>query len=252
MATVTRLDPRQELGLEREAIPRHIAIIMDGNGRWARQRGRPRIEGHIHGTVAVREIVTHCARLGIGALTLYSFSVDNWKRPKHEVDALMALYAEHLVRERQDIMEHDIRLRSIGRRQELPAAVVRELEITEAQSRGNKGMTLCLALNYGARTELVDAVRRISERVLRGELAPTAIDETVISESLYTWGIEDPDLVVRTAGELRLSNFLLWQISYAELYSSPVLWPDFRAADLNEAIRSFAARERRYGGLVQS
>jgi len=249
MATTTALDPQQVLGLPRSALPRHIAIIMDGNGRWAAQRGLERIEGHRAGAKSVREVVTHCGRLGIGCLTLYSFSVENWKRPKEEVEALMTLCAYHLVAERQEIMENNVRLRQIGHRDELPEDVRRELETTERLSRDNTGLTVCLALNYGARTEMVDAVRRLARRVQDGELAVDDVDEGAISAALDTAGLPDPDLVVRTAGEMRLSNFLLWQISYAELYVTPVLWPEFRAEHLYDAIRTYARRERRYGDV---
>ncbi len=249
MPTQPPLDPVQVLGLPREALPRHIAIIMDGNGRWARQQGLPRIEGHRRAATAVRETVTHSARLGIQCLTLYSFSLENWKRPRLEVEGLMALYAEYLASERQEIMDNDIRVRQVGRREGLPEAVLRQLDLTEQASRQNRGLLLCLALNYGSRAEIVDAVRGLAERVQRGELRAEQIDETAISAALYTAGIPDPDLVVRTAGEMRLSNFLLWQLSYAELYVTPVLWPDFRAADLYAAIRVFAGRERRFGDI---
>ncbi len=251
MPTQPPLDPEQVLGVKREALPRHIAIIMDGNGRWARQRSLLRIEGHRHAGAAVRETVTHCARLGIGYLTLYSFSLENWKRPRMEVDGLMALYAEYLASERQEIMDNGICVRQIGRREGLPAEVLRELDRTAELSRNNTGLVLCLALNYASRAEIADAVRRLAERVGRGELRPEEIDEAEISRSLYTAGIPDPDLVVRTAGEMRLSNFLLWQISYAELHVTPVLWPDFRAPDLYAAIRAYARRERRFGDVGQ-
>jgi undecaprenyl diphosphate synthase len=239
----------QVLGLPRDALPRHIAIIMDGNGRWARRQNLPRIEGHRHAATAVRETVTHCARLGIGCLTLYSFSLENWKRPRPEVDGLMALYAEYLASERQEIMDNDICVRQVGHRAGLPPEVVRELDLTERLSRDNKGLLLCLALNYGSRAEMVAAVRCLAEQVQRGELRPERIDEAAISGALYTAGVPDPDLVVRTAGEMRLSNFLLWQISYAELYVTPVLWPDFRAADLYAALQAFAGRERTFGDV---
>ncbi len=232
-----------------ESLPRHIAIIMDGNGRWARQRGMARIEGHRHGTATVREVVTECARLGVECLTLYSFSVENWKRPKDEVDSLMLLCAEFLVKERDEIMENNIRIRQLGRRAALPEFVQRELETSERLSQRNSGLQLCLALNYGSRAEIVDAVRRIAERVQRGELTPAQIDEPLISDALDTAGMPDPDLLIRTAGEMRISNFLLWQISYAELYVTPVLWPDFHTADLHAAIRSFSQRERRFGAV---
>jgi len=252
MPTVPALDPQEVLGVPRDALPRHIAIIMDGNGRWAQQRGLPRIEGHRHGAEAVRSAVTACARLGIECVTLYSFSLENWKRPREEVDGLMALYAQYLAGERQEIMENDIRVIQVGRRAGLPPEVLRELESSERLSANNSGMKLCLALNYAARAEIVDGVRRLAERVARGVLRPEQIDEEAISASLYTAGLPDPDLLIRTAGEMRLSNFLLWQISYAELYVTPVLWPDFREKHLYYAIQEYARRERRYGGLSRA
>jgi undecaprenyl diphosphate synthase len=244
------LDPRLELGLAREQLPRHIAIIMDGNGRWANLRNLPRIRGHFEGASNVREIITYCARLGIGALTLYSFSAENWKRPRDEVDALMELYADYLVKERPTIMDNNVRLIQIGRRDSLPANVLNELDITQDMSAGNTGLKLCLAINYGSRNEIVDAVRAIARKVQDGRLRPDDIDEAAISNSLYTAGVPDPDLLIRTAGEMRISNFLLWQISYTELYVSETLWPDFRKQHLADAIRAFAARERRYGAVT--
>jgi undecaprenyl diphosphate synthase len=230
-------------------MPRHIAIIMDGNGRWARQRGLPRIEGHRNSATAVRETVTQCARLGVRAVTLYSFSLENWKRPRAEIDGLMSLYAQYLAQERETILENNIRCVQIGRREGLPAEVLRELDLTLDASRSNSGMTLCLALNYGSRTEIADALRALATRIQRGELQASQITEDMISDALYTRGLPDPDLLIRTAGEMRISNFLLWQISYAELFVTPVLWPDFRPPHLHEAIRAFAARERRFGDV---
>lgn len=244
------IDPQVELGLSREQLPRHIAIIMDGNGRWANLRGLPRIRGHMEGAANVRAIITHAARLHIEALTLYSFSAENWKRPKAEVDALMDLYAEYLVKEREEIMGNDVRLVQVGRREGLPEKVLRELDATVEMSRGNRGLTLCLAINYGSRQEIADAVRAIARRVQAGELSPDAIEEQTVSSALDTAGLPDPDLLIRTAGEMRVSNFLLWQISYAEFYVTEVLWPDFRPEHVNEAIRTFAGRQRRFGGVI--
>jgi len=244
------LDPKHELDLERGQLPRHIAIIMDGNGRWARQRNLPRIRGHEHGAKAVRAIVTHCARLGIECLTLYSFSAENWKRPREEVDFLMELYGHYLIAERGEIMENNVRFVHVGRREGLPEHVLQEMDTTVEQSRGNTGLKLCLALNYGSRAEIVDAVRAIAADVLRGKLSPSEIDEPLVSRSLYTGGLRDPDLLIRTANERRVSNFLLWQISYAEIYVTPRLWPDFDVQELNAAIREFAQRERRYGDIA--
>jgi undecaprenyl diphosphate synthase len=249
MPTMSALDPQEVLGLPREALPRHVAVIMDGNGRWAQQRGLPRLEGHRQGSVAVRELVTECARLGIECLTLYSFSLENWKRPRSEVEGLMALCAQYLVDERSEIMENDIRLRHLGRREGLPDHVLRELDTTVQLSSANRGLTVGLALNYGSRSEIVAAVRRLAEQVQEGRLRPQDIDEELLSATLDTGGLPDPDLVIRTAGEMRLSNFLLWQISYAELYVTPVLWPDFRKEHLHEALLSYACRERRYGAV---
>ena len=244
------LDPRQELGLEPQQLPRHIAIIMDGNGRWASLRHMPRIQGHMEGAANVRAITTHCARLRIEALTLYGFSAENWKRPKEEVDALMDLYVEYLAKERETIMANNVRLIQLGRREGLPDAVLRELDTTQAMSAGNTGLKLCLAINYGSRDEIVDAVRLIARKVRAGELDPDGIDEACISNALYTGGIPDPDLLIRTAGEMRISNFLLWQISYTELYVTDVLWPGFGKEDINDAIRAFAHRERRFGAVI--
>jgi undecaprenyl diphosphate synthase len=230
-------------------LPRHIAMIMDGNGRWARQRGLERIEGHVRGADTVRRVVEECCRIGIEQLTLYSFSSENWKRPKPEVDFLMGLLKEYLIGERPEILRQRIRFRVIGRRSELAPDVIGEIEETERLSARNTGLTLALAVNYGSRAEIVDAVRAIAERVQRGELAPAEIDEMTISDSLYTAGMPDPDLLIRTAGEMRVSNYLLWQISYAELWVTPVFWPEFTAEVFHSALRDYAARERRFGGL---
>lgn len=230
-------------------LPRHIAIIMDGNGRWAKQRGLPRIEGHRRGAHSVRTIVEECCRLGIEQLTLFCLSVENWKRPKSELDFLMTLLRKFLIGERQLILDQNIRFSVIGRRAELPVMVQREIAENEQLSRDNAGMRLCLAINYGGRTELVDAMRQLAEEVRQGRLEPEQIDETAINTALYTAEMPDPDLLIRTAGEMRVSNFLLWQISYAELWVTEQCWPDFTAQTLHEALRDFAARERRFGGL---
>lgn len=243
------LDPQEVLGLSRDQLPKHVAIIMDGNGRWARQRGKERIYGHEAGAKTVRTIVTHCARLGIEALTLYSFSTENWKRPRDEVDFLMQLYVTYLIAERKTIMDNDVRFLHIGRRKGLPDSVLEEMDRTVAMSQSNTGLKLCLALNYGSRDEIIDAVRRIAENVRGGSINPSDIDEARISNALYTAGLPDPDLLIRTANERRISNFLLWQISYAELYVCDTLWPDFSADDLNLALQDFAARERRFGDV---
>jgi len=194
-------------------------------------------------------VVTHCARLNIRALTLYSFSSENWKRPPKEVDALMKLYADYLVKERATIMNNNVRLVQIGRREPLPEAVLRELDTTQEMSRHNTGLRLQLAINYGSRDEIVDAARAVARKVQAGQLKPEEIDEAAISAHLYTAGAPDPDLLIRTAGEMRISNFLLWQISYAEFYVTDTLWPEFSKDDLNDAIRAYAARDRRFGGV---
>lgn len=252
MATMEKLDPRNELGIPPERMPRHVAIIMDGNGRWAKQRGHERVKGHEAGAENVREIVTHCARLGVEALTLYSFSTENWNRPLEEIAHLMRLYVHYLIRERGEIMDNDIRLIQVGRRQGLPDEVLRELDETANVSRNNQGMKLCLALNYSSRVEIVDAIQSLAARVVAGELRPEDIDEQAVSDALYTAEVPDPDLLIRTAGEMRISNFLLWQISYAELYVTDTLWPDFHVADLNDAFHAFAKRERRFGRVLSS
>ena len=241
------LDPQTVLGLRREQLPHHIAIIMDGNGRWAKDRDLPRVRGHEAGSEAVREIVTQCARLGLECLTLYSFSTENWKRPADEVNALMDLYARYLVRERETIMDNNVRFVQIGREEGLPEKVLRELRETTRLSKENTGLTLALALNYGSRAEIVDAVKSIVKRVLAGELKPDQIDQELLSRSLYTGGLPDPDLLIRTANERRISNFLLWQISYAEIHVTPTYWPDFRKEHLHAAIKDYASRQRRFG-----
>ena len=238
--------------MNRESMPRHIAIIMDGNGRWAKQRGLPRLRGHEEGAKAVRRVVTECARLGLEALSLYSFSSENWRRPKEEVDFLMELYGHYLVAERPEIVDNNIRLVHVGRRAGLPENVLREMDITVSASSGNTGMRLCLALNYGSRLEIVDAVRTIAAEVKAGRLDVDDIDEQRVAASLYTEGLPNPDLLIRTASERRISNFLLWQISYAELYVCDALWPEFGVEHLHEAIRDYARRERRFGGVSES
>ena len=237
-----------------DRFPRHVAIIMDGNGRWAVGRGLERVKGHQQGARAVRDIVTECAQLrshhgGPDFLTLYSFSLENWKRPFEEVSFLMQMYIDYLRQERPTMMEHNIRFRQIGRMDNLPDPVLEEVQITLDQTHRNDGLTLVLALNYGSRAEITDAVQAIAREVQSGLLRPEDIDECTIARHLYTAGMPDPDLLIRTAGEMRVSNYLLWQISYAELFVSAVLWPDFTVADLHEAIRSFAGRNRRFGAL---
>lgn len=229
------------------AVPRHVAVIMDGNGRWAVQRGLPRVAGHEEGAESVREIVRACGELGVEALTLYSFSTENWGRPEDEVEALMALLARYLEGESDELMRTSVRLRGIGELNRLPGAVRMLLDEVSALTAGNNGLQLTLALSYGSRAEMVDAVRRIASEVRDGRLDAEAIDERVIGERLYTAGIPDPDLLIRTSGEMRLSNFLLWQVAYAEIYVTDVPWPDFRRAELQKALAAYAARERRFG-----
>jgi undecaprenyl diphosphate synthase len=236
-------------GLDPARLPHHVAIIMDGNGRWARQRGLPRVEGHRRGVRSVRATIEECCRLGIGQLTLYCLSVENWKRPRAELDFLMSLLRQYLLKERAEIMEQNIRFTTIGRRSELPDKVLREMDENIRLSRNNTGMVLCLAINYGGRTEVVDAVRSLAEKARQGTLDPDTIDEATISDALYTAGMADPDLLIRTAGEMRVSNFLLWQISYAELWVTEKCWPDFDTVTLHEALHDYAGRERRFGGL---
>jgi undecaprenyl diphosphate synthase len=232
--------------------PRHIAIIMDGNGRWALERNLPRIAGHRQGAGAVREIVTECARLGIDTLTLYSFSLENWKRPTTEVDALMGLYMEYLAKERQELLDNNVRFHQIGRRKGLPPSVLEAVDQTIAATAHSNGLNLVLALNYSSRAEITDAVRDIAMNVKNGRINPADINEETIRDHLYTSRLPDPDLLIRTAGEMRVSNYLLWQISYAEIHVSNVFWPDFTKADLHAAIRDFASRNRRFGALDES
>ena len=235
--------------LDPARLPRHAAIIMDGNGRWAQQRGLPRVEGHGRGVQSVRVMVEECCRLGIEQLTLFCLSVENWKRPQEELNFLMMLLLKYLRDERDEIMEQNIRFTMIGRRADLSDDVLRELDENIRVSAGNTGMVLCLAINYGGRTEIVDAVRTLATQAKEGELDPANIDEETISNALYTAGMPDPDLLIRTAGEMRVSNFLLWQISYAELWVTDLCWPDFNAATLHQALHDYAGRERRFGGL---
>jgi len=232
-----------------EKRPRHIAIIMDGNGRWAQRQGLPRIEGHRHGVMSVRAITEECSRLGIGHLTLYCLSSENWKRPPAELEFLMHLLEQYMIEERTTILRNNIRVTTIGHREDLVPDALREIDKTIAMSAANTGLHLCLAINYGARREMVDAIRAIARGAQDGVLDAAAIDEATIDRHLYTAGTPDPDLLIRTAGEMRVSNFLLWQISYAEIWVTQRCWPDFREADLHSAIRDFAARERRFGGL---
>ena len=237
------------LDIPRERWPRHIAVIMDGNGRWAQERNLPRIEGHRHGVASVRATVEESARLGIGQLTLYCLSSENWKRPRNELDFLMHLLEQYMIDERDRIMRNNLVIQVIGRREGIPPSVQQEMDKTIRLSASNSGTRICLAINYGGRAEMVDAVQRIARQVASGALSPGQITESCIADHLYTAGMPDPDLVIRTAGEMRVSNFLLWQISYAEFWVTDRYWPEFREEDLHCAIRDFAARDRRFGGL---
>ena len=251
-AGLNRKELEVYLRLERARLPQHIAIIMDGNGRWARRRHMPRVAGHRAGVAAVRSTVETAARIGIPALTLYAFSEENWKkRPRTEVDFLMRLLCRYLKGEVKTLNDNNVRLEYIGRKQELPELVQDEMEIARQATQGNTGMVLTLALNYSARSEIVDAFRSLAEAAARnGGLSHLhSIDEQTIREHLYTRDLPDPDLVIRTSGEMRLSNFLLWQLAYAEIYVTQTLWPDFRGVHLLEGIEEYQKRERRYGGL---
>jgi undecaprenyl diphosphate synthase len=242
-------NPPPAIEVPPEKMPRHIAVIMDGNGRWAQQRGLPRIEGHKQGTESVRRITEECARLGIEQLTLYCLSIENWKRPADELDFLMELLQKYMSEQRDAIMEHNVKVTVIGRRAELQQNILQEIDKTVELSRENTGLKVCLAINYGARAELVDAMQSIAREVKSGRLDPAEIDEATVDAHLYTAGMPEPDLLIRTAGEMRVSNFLLWQISYAEIWVTDCCWPDFDEAQLHQAIRAYAARDRRFGGL---
>jgi undecaprenyl diphosphate synthase len=230
-----------------DRLPAHIAVIMDGNGRWAAQRHLPRVEGHRAGIDAVRDVVETSARVGIGVLTLYAFSVENWKRPPTEVALLMTLLKRYLRLELENLLVNDIRFQVIGRQDELAGDVRRELDMAQERTSGNHGMLFNIALNYGGRAEIVEAARRAIETGVR----PSDLDERRFGELLYTAGQPDPDLLIRTSGEMRVSNFLLWQIAYAEIWVTETLWPDFRARHLLTAIRDYQKRDRRYGGIAQ-
>ena len=254
LATPTELGPvtaeesrlLEKLDLSR--LPRHVAVIMDGNGRWAQKRHLPRIAGHRAGTRSARTTIETCARLKIEALTLYAFSVENWRRPKAEIDFLMQLLREYLRKEMPLLQKNNIRMRFLGRIEELPAGVQNDVRDAMEKTAGNKGMVLCVALNYGGRAEIVDAMNAIlAER--NGHGAPDKVTEAQLSSHLYTDGLPDPDLLIRTSGEMRVSNFLLWQIAYAEIFVTETLWPDFNRAQLLEALLEFQKRERRYGGI---
>ncbi len=231
-------------------LPRHVAVIMDGNGRWAKLRHKPRVEGHRAGIASVRDVVETSARLGLQVLTLYAFSVENWKRPQSEVTTLMGLLKRYLRSELDTLLRNNIRFRVIGRMEELPADVQDELRRGMERTADRTGLLFNIALNYGGRTEITDAVRLLAADVVAGRREPGAIDEDTLSSYLYTAGLPDPDLLIRTSGEMRVSNFLLWQIAYAEIWVTDVLWPDFRRKHLLQAVADYQKRERRYGGIA--
>lgn len=233
-------------------VPGHVAIIMDGNGRWAESQGLPRLEGHRRGAKSVREVTRACRRLGVRALTLYAFSEQNWFRPSSEVDALMTLLGQYIRGERREILDNDIRLSAIGRVRKLPDAVRRPLESLMAESENNQGMDLCLALSYGGREEIVDAVRSLVTAARLGKVQEGQVDESLIAEHLWTSHLPAVDLIIRTSGELRLSNFLLWHAAYAELYFTDTLWPNFGETQLIEAFREFSRRNRRFGRVGET
>jgi undecaprenyl diphosphate synthase len=233
----------------KNGLPAHVAIIMDGNGRWAKSRHLPRVEGHRQGAESVRTIVRAAGEAGVKYLSLYAFSVENWSRPKEEVDTLMKYLARYLKNEIGELNRNNVRLEVIGQIYRLPEFVQQQLKKTIAALSKNNGLTLILALSYGGRTEIVDAVRSIASKVQKDELEPEEITELIVSHHLYTKHFPDPDLLIRTSGEMRVSNFLLWQISYAELVVTPTLWPDFRKAQFFEALEEYARRHRRFGGV---
>jgi len=233
----------------RENLPTHVAIIMDGNGRWAKQRHLPRVEGHRVGVESVRAVLKTCGELGIKYLTLYAFSVENWNRPQDEVDTLMKYLARYLKSEVAEMSKNNLRLEVIGQIYRLPEFVQDQIARTQAALAKNTGMTLVLALSYGGRTELIEATRAIAEKAKNGAIEPAEINEQIIAQHLYTRHVPDPDLLIRTSGEMRVSNFLLWQISYAEFVVTPTLWPDFRKPQLLEALEEYGQRHRRFGGV---
>jgi undecaprenyl diphosphate synthase len=230
-------------------MPRHIAVIMDGNGRWATRQGLPRYEGHREGGKTVERVVQHCVNLGIECLTLYSFSMENWRRPQQEVSFLMYLYTEYLMNIRPMLMRNNVRLVHLGREEKLPQNLIEALHETVQLTAANTGMVLAIALNYSSRCEITDAVVKIARQCREGKLDPADIDEELVSDSLYTAGLPDPDMVIRTSNELRISNFLLWQISYSEFYVSQKMWPEMQEEDIRQAILAFAGRQRRFGDV---
>ena len=238
-------------GLLAEALPTHVAFIMDGNGRWAKKRVLNRVRGHEKGAAAVRQVVESCTRFGIPYLTLYAFSTENWARPQKEVDALMGLLTRFLRNEKKKLIKNGVRLTAIGELHRLPEAVQRELSLAMEETRDNKRLTLCLALSYGSRSELVEMVQHIALEVKEGRLDPASVDEAMVSQNLSTRELPDPDLVIRTSGEMRLSNFLLWQSAYSEIFFTDTLWPDFTETEFASILMDYQGRERRFGKVLQ-
>ena len=244
-----RKETAERLGIQTEQVPKHIAIIMDGNGRWAQRQGLPRVEGHNEGGKTVETIALRSVDFGIETLTLYSFSIENWKRPQYEISALMHLYTQYLVGIRNMLQRNNVKLIHLGRTQEIPSSVLEEIKTTMDLTSANTGMILALALNYGGRAEIVEATQKIAQKYRNGQLTLEDIDENCFNQHLYTAGLAEPDLLIRTANEMRISNFLLWQISYSEFYVTKTFWPDFTKASLEEAILAYAQRNRRFGTI---
>lgn len=252
-ASIDHLSEAELLALlDPESLPRHIAVIMDGNGRWAALRGLPRIAGHQEGAKSVREIITLCGELGIGALTIYAFSQENWKRPVPEINALMMLLEQYLQSEMDALVEKGVRFRAIGRVGSLPPSARKWVKKVEEETAHNERLILTVALSYGGRSEIVDAVRRLAEDCKNGLIQPEAIDEPLLEGYLSTQGLPDPDLLIRTSGEARISNFLLWQMAYTEMYFTPTLWPDFRRREALLALLEYQRRERRFGRVTRA
>ena len=239
----------KRLGLKPEQVPRNIAIIMDGNGRWAQRKSLPRVMGHRAGAKIIEQIALFCVDLGIESLTLYSFSMENWKRPKSEINALMHIHSEYLIEIRPVLMKNNVKLIHLGRKKGLPAQVLKDLNETMAQTAANTGMILALALNYSGRAEIMDATQKIAQEYKKGKLRLKDINEKCISRNMYASNLADPDLLIRTANEMRISNFLLWQISYSEFYVTKTLWPDFKKKSVEKAILAYASRTRRFGTI---
>lgn len=248
---MSRTAPNYMQLIQKDKLPQHIAIIMDGNGRWARKRLMPRTMGHRAGMTTLKQVVETCAQLEIPCLTVFAFSTENWKRPHDEVDYLMSLLVEYLHKEIGELHQNGIRIRILGDYRQLPSKSRQAIDLAVEKTACNTGMVFNIAINYGARAEIIRAVQQIAGQVKRGELAPQSINEETLNEALYTAGLPDPDLLIRTAGEMRISNFLLWQIAYAELWFSSLMWPDFNREELLKAIWNFQQRDRRFGGLKE-